>query len=198
LDDSAARLWAVDRAVIVEVLKYLPNPWGVDMAARGHDTIRTRGTALEPAAGTAREIWELLLELSRTQFREHLSATIALFDLSPPQAHALQALEPGNPVPMRDLASRLKCDASNITGIVDRLEARGLVERRPDPGDRRVKALIVTAKGAALRARLAERLYQVPSALAMLSPAEQRTLLELLRRLVSPPTPPRPLRRPPG
>lgn len=158
---------------------------------------REQGLTRSRATGTGREVWELLLELSHTQFREHLAATIARFDLSPPQARALQILEPGNPVPMRDLATSLKCDASNITGIVDRLEARGLVERRSAPGDRRVKALTVTVEGAALRARLVEQLYQVPPAIATLSPAEQRTLLELLRRLVSPPPPPRPLRRRP-
>jgi DNA-binding MarR family transcriptional regulator len=159
------------------------------MAARG------QGGTRSPATGTAREVWELLLELSRTQFREHLNAAIAAFDLSPPQAHALQVLEPGNPVPMRDLAATLKCDASNITGIVDRLEARGLVERRSAPGDRRVKVLVVTVDGAAVRARQVEQLYEVPAAIARLSSAEQRTLLELLRRLVNPPPPPRPLRR---
>jgi DNA-binding MarR family transcriptional regulator len=159
------------------------------MAARGQGITRSRATA------TAREIWELLLELSRTQFREHLNATIATFDLSLPQAHALQVLEPGNPVPMRELAASLKCDASNITGIVDRLEARGLVERRSDPGDRRVKVLVVTVEGAAVRARLVRQLYEVPAAITRLSSTEQRTLLDLLQRLVTPPPPPRPLRR---
>jgi DNA-binding MarR family transcriptional regulator len=159
------------------------------MAARG------QGTSGPRSAGTAREIWELLLELSRTQFREHLNATIAAFELSLPQAQALQVLEPGNPVPMRELAASLKCDASNITGIVDRLEARGLVERRTAPGDRRVKALVVTVEGAALRDRLVEQLYEVPAAITGLSSAEQRTLLDLLQRLVTPPPPPRRLRR---
>ncbi len=161
------------------------------MAARGQGATRSRATETAPAA---REIWELLLELSRTQFREHFDVTIAAFDLSLPQARALQVLEPGNPVPMRDLAANLRCDASNITGIVDRLEARGLVERRSAPSDRRVKALVVTAKGAVLRARLVARLYQVPPTIAGLSPAEQRTLLELLQRLVTAPRPAPPLR----
>ena len=133
----------------------------------------------------AREIWELLLELSRTHLRERLAVAISAFDLSLPQAHALQVLEPGRPLPMRDLATRLRCDASNITGIVDRLEARGLVERRPAPGDRRVKALAVTAKGAALRASLVERLHRAPPAFSGLSVEEQGTLLDLLRRIAT-------------
>jgi MarR family transcriptional regulator, organic hydroperoxide resistance regulator len=131
----------------------------------------------------AREIWELLLELSRTHLRERLAVTISAFDLSVPQAHALQMLEPGRPLPMRDLAARLRCDASNVTGIVDRLEARGLVERQPAPDDRRVKALVVTDKGIALRASLVERLHRVPPAFTGLSHAEQRTFLDLLRRV---------------
>lgn len=142
-----------------------------------------RGVGAVVTTAQAREIWELLLELSRTHLRERLDATISAFDLSLPQAHALQVLQPGRPLPMRDLAARLRCDASNITGIVDRLEARGLVERRPAPGDRRIKALVVTDEGVALRASLVERLYRVPPAFAGLSSEEQRTLLGLLRRV---------------
>ena len=51
------------------------------------------------------------------------------------------------PLPMRKLARKLKCEPSNVTGIVDRLEARGLVERRPDPADRRVKLAAATEEG---------------------------------------------------
>jgi MarR family transcriptional regulator, organic hydroperoxide resistance regulator len=137
------------------------------------------------ASATALEIWELLLEMSRTHLKDHLAVTVSELDLSMPQAYALQLLEPGSPVPMRDLAIRLRCDASNITGIVDRLEARGLVERRAAPGDRRVKALAVTAKGVELRAVLVERLQRVPATVAELTEVEQRTLLDLLRRVAS-------------
>lgn len=142
-----------------------------------------RGAGAVATTAQAREIWELLLELSRTHLRDRFAAAIAALDLSLPQAHALQVLEPGRPVPMRDLAVRLRCDASNITGIVDRLEARGLVERRSAPGDRRVKALAVTDKGVALRTSLVERLHRVPAAFAGISAEEQRTLLDLLRRI---------------
>ena len=60
---------------------------------------------------------------------------------------------------MHEIASRLACDSSNVTGIVDRLEARGLVTRRPCERDRRVKQIVPTALGLevrdALRARMA-------------------------------------------
>jgi DNA-binding MarR family transcriptional regulator len=50
---------------------------------------------------------------------------------------------------MRQLAARLRCDASHVTGIVDGLERRGLVERWPAPDDRRVKHLMPTEEGGA-------------------------------------------------
>src|SRR6266700_6430068 len=60
----------------------------------------------------------------------------------------------GQAVPMRDLAGRLQCDPSNVTFLADRLEERGLLERRPDPSDRRVKLLALTPAGLAVRMRI--------------------------------------------
>src|SRR5581483_11979770 len=51
------------------------------------------------------------------------------------------------PTPMSRLAEVLNCEASNLTGLVDKLENRGLVERQPDPGDRRVRLLALTEAG---------------------------------------------------
>ena len=48
-------------------------------------------------------------------------------------------MDPGVPLPMHKLATLLACDNSNVTGLVDRLEARGLVAREPYDRDRRVK-----------------------------------------------------------
>ena len=82
---------------------------------------------------------------------EHLragfEAAAADFDLSAAQAKALRHVCAAGPVPMGDLACRMRCDASNVTGIIDRLEERGLVERRAAPGDRRVKSLVATGRG---------------------------------------------------
>jgi len=114
--------------------------------------------------------------------RRRFLAIASEFDLSPPQVRALGVLEPGRPVPMSDLAEALHCDNSNVTGIVDRLEDRGLVERRSATRDRRVKMLVVTERGAEVRERLAERLDEAPPPLAGLSPADQRTLRDIMRR----------------
>jgi DNA-binding MarR family transcriptional regulator len=119
-----------------------------------------------------------LFHASRPRFQE----VAAAFHLSPPQVRALGVLEPGRPVPMSELAEALHCDNSNVTGIVDRLEDRGLVERRSAPHDRRVKMLVVTERGAELQARLAERLDEAPPALARLCAEDQQALRDIMRR----------------
>jgi MarR family transcriptional regulator, organic hydroperoxide resistance regulator len=141
-------------------------------------TVRTE-TAAAPVAG---EIWELLVELSMSRVRQRFLAAVTELGLSFPQAHALKVLRPEHPIPMRQLADELHCDPSNITGIVDRLGDRGLVERGSAPGDRRVKTLMLTEEGTALRMRLLDRLSEPPPGLGRLTLEEQRRLLDLLRR----------------
>ncbi|MGW4292588.1 MarR family winged helix-turn-helix transcriptional regulator, partial [Micromonospora chersina] len=74
--------------------------------------------------------------------------------LTPAAARALHELDPDRPLPARDLAEQLRCDRSNVTALVDKLEQAGLVERRVDPADRRQKTLLVTAEGRRVRERV--------------------------------------------
>ena len=68
--------------------------------------------------------------------------------LSMAKLMALKALsEAGESLPLGQLAGRLSCVKSNITQLVDRLEADGLVARRLDPNDRRTKLAVLTAAG---------------------------------------------------
>jgi MarR family transcriptional regulator, organic hydroperoxide resistance regulator len=138
-------------------------------------------TATRRRASPAGEAWALMHELFHASRRRFL-AVASEFELSPPQVRALGVLDPDRPVPMSELAEALHCDNSNVTGIVDRLEDRGLVERRSASHDRRVKMLAVTPRGAEIRERLAERLEQPPTPLAGLSPEDQRTLRDIMRR----------------
>src|SRR5881227_320576 len=126
-----------------------------------------------PAAAV--EAWGLIHDLFVSQ-RTRFLAIASEFDLAPGQLGALKSLDPGRPVPMSELADTLHCDASNVTGIVDRLEARGYVERQPAAHDRRVKLLAVTPEGARVRARVAERMSQPPEQIASLAASDQRAL----------------------
>jgi DNA-binding MarR family transcriptional regulator len=83
---------------------------------------------------------------------------------------------------MRRLAEGLGCDASNVTGIVDRLEERGLVRRQAAGHDRRVKELTLTAAGIAARAEVIDRLAEPPEAIARLSADDQQALCAILRK----------------
>ncbi|WP_420037874.1 MarR family winged helix-turn-helix transcriptional regulator [Streptomyces sp. cg28] len=89
-----------------------------------------------------------------------------------------------DPLPMRQIAQRLKCEPSNITGIVDRLEARGLVERQPSPGDRRVKVAAPTAEGREVVRGLRDSLDFAREPLAELSREERTALRDMLRRML--------------
>jgi DNA-binding MarR family transcriptional regulator len=129
------------------------------------------------------DAWRLLLRLFFTQ-RANLPPLAAELELSPAQCHVLHLIEPGRPIPMGQLAETLACDASNVTGLVDRLESRGLVRRRPSEADRRVKVLDLTPSGARLRALLLDRMTTPPAMLGRLSIREQRMLVRILNRLV--------------
>jgi MarR family transcriptional regulator, organic hydroperoxide resistance regulator len=136
--------------------------------------------------GDACRAWQLLMRFFFVQ-RGHLPSWGSAFGLSPVQCHVLHLLEPGRPLPMSRLADALSCDASNVTGLVDRLEAQGLVTRRPTPDDRRVKVLELTAQGVRRRAELLRRMTGRPLPLSRLTPREQRTLVALLDRLFDDP-----------
>jgi MarR family transcriptional regulator, organic hydroperoxide resistance regulator len=134
-------------------------------------------TTSSPAA----EAWALMHRLFGPH-RKRFMALAAEYELSPPQLGALKALDPEHPVAMNELAGILGCDNSNVTGIVDRLEYRGLVERRPADHDRRVKLLALTEDGRELRESLGDRLHAPPDELAGLSAADQRALRDILQR----------------
>ena len=96
------------------------------------------------------EISRLVLTIAG-HMQRRFAETVSQHGLSPAQARLLRRLEPGEAVPMRELARRLTCDPSNLTDPVDKLEARGALERRPHASDRRVKAIALTPDGVRMR-----------------------------------------------
>src|SRR3989454_11958182 len=121
-------------------------------------------SSMRSTKSQACEAWQLLVKLFFTQ-RADLPSVASEFELSPAQCHVLHFIEPGRPIPMGRIAEALACDASNVTGLVDRLESRGLVRRLPSAGDRRVKVLELTPAGARLRSTLLELITKPPASL---------------------------------
>ncbi|MGI5269128.1 MarR family winged helix-turn-helix transcriptional regulator [Nonomuraea sp. CA-218870] len=86
---------------------------------------------------------------------------------------------------MRELADEIGCDASNVTQIIRRLEARDLVRRQPHPDDRRSRHIVRTADGTALYAAFEESFAFARSAIANLDAREQDQLATLLRKALN-------------
>ncbi|KPI03195.1 transcriptional regulator, MarR family [Actinobacteria bacterium OK074] len=118
------------------------------------------------------------------RYHEEYEQAAAGHALTGAQARLLALLTLG-PLPMRQVARKLKCEPSNVTGIVDRLEARGLVERRADPADRRVKLAAATPEGRKVARSLRESLDFAREPLAGLAEGERLALRELLVRMLA-------------
>jgi DNA-binding MarR family transcriptional regulator len=113
----------------------------------------------------------------------HRSEIFRAHGLTPNDAKALWALDPVQGKTMRALADRWFCDASNATWMVDRLEERGLAERRADPHDRRVKLVVLTPRGMEERRRLMDLLFEPPPELLKLDRADLESLRDALAKL---------------
>jgi DNA-binding MarR family transcriptional regulator len=86
---------------------------------------------------------------------------------------------------MRELARLLHCDASAITGIVDALEDSGLVERRVDPRDRRVKYVVPTRRGIRTRLAINKKLFEWLPGVTTLPHQDRLLFRDLLARAMS-------------
>jgi DNA-binding MarR family transcriptional regulator len=175
-------------------LVVMPRPWQrslpLSIVCPTKYTSSDMGTSAKGSApAAAAEAWATMRSLAMAQ-RGRVLAVASEAGLSPPQVFALLALTPGERAPMGDLAGILRCDASNVTGLTDRLEARGLVERRAAPHDRRVRHLVLTDAGAALREQVAERLEAPPDGFAQLTAGEAETLRDLLLKVAAADAPP--------
>jgi DNA-binding MarR family transcriptional regulator len=144
----------------------------------------------DEGVGTAAHATDVSTELAELVFglmhaiKDHLLKKLAEFDLTPSQADALRNLD--QPFSQRELAQCLHFDASNVTDIADRLEARGLIERRVDPNDRRVRRLMLTPQGTALRDELFGGFLQDAPFFQALTTTEQAALHDLLAKMVKP------------
>jgi DNA-binding MarR family transcriptional regulator len=132
----------------------------------------------------AHEAWRAIFDLLfRGEAHNRFTDAAAALGVSPGVLKGLFHLEPGEGIPMRDLADHWRCDASYVTNVTDVLEERGLARRWPHPTDRRVKMIVLTKAGVAARRRAFDLLYDPPSAFGALTGAEQRQLRDLLAKV---------------
>jgi DNA-binding MarR family transcriptional regulator len=126
-------------------------------------------------------VWRTFIDLMHSQ-KSWLNQIADDLGITPQMAKAVHELSIGGSMTMKELAGELWCDASNVTGIIDRLEDRGFVQRQPSEHDRRVKCVVLTAAGKRLCRKIEDRFNDSPPAIAALSDADQQTLREILAR----------------
>lgn len=108
------------------------------------------------------------------------------YGLTPIQLHTLCLLSPTASMPMNTISCQLACDASNVTGIADRLTAQGLVTRQDDPQDRRHKLIALTVRGQELRAKVMQDLQTLaPPGFTHMTTSERQQLEALLMKALT-------------
>jgi MarR family transcriptional regulator, organic hydroperoxide resistance regulator len=117
----------------------------------------------------------------QARLEAHFTELAAQYGLSAIQAKVLLTLQPDGAMTMRTLAGQLQYDASNLTGVVDRLEEVGTVRRQPHPSDRRAKGVMLTDEGQRVRRAFWERLTNNTGPLGRLNGRELTSLRGLLR-----------------
>ena len=118
--------------------------------------------------------------------RHDVAKLADMYDMSVMQLVTLCSLKPGEAIRMNMISSLLVCDASNVTGIVDRLVQRGFISREEGEDDRRVKVIQLTPKGARLRETLIREIDRTqPESISALTPKEFETLNILVKKALS-------------
>ncbi len=145
----------------------------------------SRSASAAAPSPTARELSHVFFDLLM-RHRVWIERAASELDLSPIQARTLFLMDPARPATMSEVARGAGFGPSNLTGIIDKLEARRLLRRRAAPGDRRVKLVSLTPQGTAMRRRLIARISAPAPWMLALSEAEQRQLLGIFRKSLSP------------
>lgn len=126
---------------------------------------------------------DLLMVLART-LRQRYGAALAEWDVTPGQSRALRTVVELDGARLSALAERLHIAARSATEVVDALETRGLVERRPDPADRRATTVVPTPEGLRLRGLLDDARHAAAGELLAPLAAEDRAELDRILRLL--------------
>jgi DNA-binding MarR family transcriptional regulator len=118
------------------------------------------------------------------QLREVSHESLTPWDVTPAQLRALRVLRHHGTLRLSELADHLRIAARSGTEVTDALEARGLVRRRPDPGDRRATLVELTEQGEGVLAAIHEaRATGAERVFDRLSPTDRVHLARILRKL---------------
>jgi DNA-binding MarR family transcriptional regulator len=138
-------------------------------------------SAKENAAATAwRQIFDYIVATAPERV-----AVLDRLGLTPGESRSLTSLDPKEGRSMRSLADEWRCDPSNATWLVDRLEHQGLARRIAKDGDRRVKAVVLTTKGKRIRSELLASQYTPPRDLIALPQRDLEALSAAASKLPS-------------
>lgn len=131
----------------------------------------------------ALKLW-VVLARANSAVSVHDRASMAAHGLTPAEFAVLEALLHKGPLLLGDIQKKILVSSGGITYLVDRLEARGLVSRRPCPSDRRATFAELTSAGGALMRRIfPDHAARLERALSGLSDAEKEEAIRLLRKL---------------
>jgi MarR family transcriptional regulator, organic hydroperoxide resistance regulator len=142
---------------------------------------RLKTAATSPTRPVVRDLAQAFFELMIAS-SARFPAIADEFGISAGQAVTLFKIDLEREHTMSQVAQAAHCEPSNLTGIIDKLEARGLVERRGATNDRRIKMISLTREGVALRRRLIARLNEPAEWMLALSVEDQRRLRDIFRR----------------
>ncbi len=143
--------------------------------------------AVAPALAAPPEV-PVVQELSKLYFdlmlrrADRYQTLVTEFGLSTTQMRTLILMDPQHSMTMSALAKKTMIEPSNLTGIIDKLEARKLAKRSLAPTDRRVKIASLTRSGVTLRTKLFDRIREPAPWMLALSEHDQLQLLHILRK----------------
>ncbi|HEX6701979.1 MAG TPA: MarR family winged helix-turn-helix transcriptional regulator [Gaiellaceae bacterium] len=141
--------------------------------------------ATRKATSAADSIGFMLSTLGHAVSRRFIHALQPL-ELHPREFAVLRAVKANDGQSQQALAERLRIPPSRMVAIVDELESRGLIERRPDPSDRRVRALYVTDRGQTMLEDAFNLVLGHERAISdVLTETERAELLALLNRIAT-------------
>lgn len=130
------------------------------------------------------ECVNFLLTRAQLAVNQQFKSMLADYDITPVQCGVLNCLYKKDGQSLKALSDELAVNASTMTGIIDRMEAKGVIERRPDPQDRRAQSVYLTDKGYELEDIASNTIRTAnKKVLEEFSPEQTQVLKKLLREL---------------